>query len=121
MPLTLSYYFIYWGFAHISRPRRLQLYDGVQLEQREVTRYRLRDILRPLITCYIDRSWAIQSGPTSRSTAPAIQLREIVKSTHSLPGDSETSRAEEDTFKVPRAKMAGQVAGFMFTGNDSAV
>jgi hypothetical protein len=55
----------------------------------------------------------MRGGLTSRLTAPAtIQLSETGKSAHSLPGDSETSRAEADTLKVPRAKVAGQVASF---------
>jgi len=69
-----------------------------------------------------EKSWAIQGGPTSKSAPPVtIQLRETVQSTQNLPGDSETSRTEADTVKVPRAKIAGKLAGFTSTRNDSAV
>jgi len=69
-----------------------------------------------------EKSWAIRGGPTSSSTAPAtIRFRETGQSTRNLPGDSETSHTEADTVKVPRAEMAGKLASFTCTGNDSAV
>jgi len=69
-----------------------------------------------------EKSWAIQGGPTSNSAPPVtIQFRETVQSTQNLPGDSETSRTEADTVKVPRTKIAGKLAGFTSTRNDSAV
>jgi hypothetical protein len=84
-------------------------------------RYRLRNVLRPLIN-HIYRSRAVRGGPTSGLAAPVtIQLRETVHSTQSLPGNSETSRTEVNTIEVPRAKIASELASFTSTGNDSAV